>query len=224
MILNPYPNLYIVGTSHIAKQSVQEIKQAFQNNPTIIGVELDKQRLHALIHNAKPSRSPKMIKYVGVKGYFFALIGSLIQEKLGKMVGIKPGSEMLKAVQLAQKTKAKVLLLDRPIIITLKRFSQVLTWKEKGRFFKDILFPKSIKLKFALDKVPEEKLIETILDYTQERYPNLYKVLVEERNHYMFQRYEAAKKQHPDDIFLLVMGAGHIKGFLELLNQKPKSI
>ena len=220
MILTPEKKLIIVGTSHIAKQSVKEIKEAFEKNPTILGVELDRERLHALLHNLKPTRHPRIIKKIGLKGYLFALIGSIAQEKLGKMVGIKPGSEMLKAVKLAKEHKSKVVLLDRPIHITLKRFSNAFTWKEKFRFIKDILFPKQAKIKFQLDSVPEEELITKLLAYTKERYPSIYTVLVEERNHYMYERYKAVRTAFPDDLILLVMGAGHVEGFLELLNLK----
>ena len=49
-----YKNLTIIGTSHIAKQSLDEVKDAIEGEkPDIIALELDKQRLYALMQAKK---------------------------------------------------------------------------------------------------------------------------------------------------------------------------
>ena len=49
-------NLTIIGTSHIAKQSIEEIKNSVaETKPDIIALELDNKRLYALIHEKKSS-------------------------------------------------------------------------------------------------------------------------------------------------------------------------
>src|SRR3989344_6927999 len=93
----------IVGTSHIARQSIAEIKKTIENEkPSVIAVELDAMRLQSLITN-KSKIELRMIIRVGVKGFIFALIGSYIQKKLGKIAGLAPGSDMLSAVKEAGK-------------------------------------------------------------------------------------------------------------------------
>ena len=42
-----YNNLIIIGTSHIAKQSLKEVNDMFENeNPDIIALELDRKRIY----------------------------------------------------------------------------------------------------------------------------------------------------------------------------------
>ena len=83
-------NLTIIGTSHIARQSLQEIEQSVkENKPDLIALELDPNRFQALISNQKSKIRLRDITQVGVKGFLFAVIGAYIQKKLGKMVGVQ---------------------------------------------------------------------------------------------------------------------------------------
>ncbi|MFP4523728.1 MAG: TraB/GumN family protein [Candidatus Woesearchaeota archaeon] len=204
-----------IGTSHIAEDSVNEIKKAFlEQDPDIVAVELDRQRLHALLSDQKPSYSPRMIGRIGLKGYLFAIIGSYFQRKLGRMVGVQPGSDMKQAVVLAKNNQKQVLLMDRNLQTTLKRFSKQLTRKEKWRFLGDLLFGKrrAKRMKIDLKKVPPRKLVTLLLDELKGRYPTMHRILVEERNEFMARRLAAATLQHPDKKMLAVLGAGHLQG------------
>jgi pheromone shutdown-related protein TraB len=220
-------NLKIIGTSHIAKQSVNEIKKAVKDfDPDIIGVELDLQRAHSLMQNQTNKISLSAIMKIGVKGYVFAKVGQIVQKKLGKFVGVSPGTEMKTAILLAAKEKKEVAFIDQPIQITLKKFSKTLTWREKFRFvgdiFKGLLFPKKqIKQygldKFDLSKVPKDALINKMMGQMKERYPNVYKTLVEDRNVFMFKRIVKLLRKFPDKKLLVVVGAGHKEGIEEML-------
>ncbi len=220
-------NLTIIGTSHIAKQSVNEIKQAIEDTkPEIVAVELDLQRAIALMQKQKSRVSIVDILKIGVKGYIFVKIGQIVQQKLGKMVGVSPGSEMKKALQLAKKYDLEVAFIDQPIQITLKKFSKTLTWREKFRFLGDLvkglLFPKrqakELGLdKFDLTKVPKDEVIEKMMDQTKDRYPSVYKTLVDDRNKYMVRSLVKLMRKHPEKKILAVVGAGHKKGMEELL-------
>ena len=49
-----YNNLSIIGTSHISKHSVEEVKDhILTKNPDIIAIELDRSRAHALLSKKK---------------------------------------------------------------------------------------------------------------------------------------------------------------------------
>ena len=62
-----HKNLLIIGTSHIAKQSIDEITKRFNElNPDIVCIELDHKRLHALLTNAKPDYSLAGIRRYGL--------------------------------------------------------------------------------------------------------------------------------------------------------------
>ncbi|MDP7458204.1 MAG: TraB/GumN family protein, partial [Candidatus Woesearchaeota archaeon] len=183
-----YKNLTIIGTSHIAKQSLDEVKEEIETNkPDIVAIELDKNRLQALFQKKKERISISSIRRIGLKGYVFALIGAWAEKKLGEYVGVSPGSEMKKAVRLAKKHNSKIALIDRDIEKTLKRFSETLSWKERWNFLVDIVSApfKRKKLEFDLTKVPDKKVIKKLINQVKERYPNIYKVLISERNRVM---------------------------------------
>jgi pheromone shutdown-related protein TraB len=214
--------IHILGTSHIASESLKEIEQAFYKiNPAIVAVELDRQRLFSLLNNEKPNYSPRVIREIGFKGYLFVLIGGFLQQKLGNLVNVKPGSDMLKAVELARQNSRKVALIDRDVKITLSRLSKKLSFKEKARFFFDLLVsPFSKKIKIDLKKVPEKELITRLILILKDRYPTFYKVLIEERNQHMASRLLAISEANPEADILAVVGAGHEVGIKEELLQE----
>lgn len=220
-------NLKIIGTSHIAAQSIAEIRKTIEEEkPDIIAVELDPPRTAALLHEEKSKLSLRELTSIGLRGYLFAKIGQYIQQKLGKMVGVSPGSEMKTALELAHKNNLKIALIDQPIKITLRNFSKTLTWKEKARFAGDFLsgmfFPKRQLQKLGMDKfdlrkVPEKDFITKIMKEMKQRYPSVYKTLVEDRNRYMVRKLVVLMKQNPDTKILAIVGAGHKPGMEELL-------
>jgi pheromone shutdown-related protein TraB len=219
---NVYKNIKLIGTSHIAKDSIAKITEEFSDlNPDIICVELDNNRLHALLSGQKPDRSIRGIKQYGLQGYLFALIGGFIQEKLGNVVGVKPGSDMLTAVNLAKINHKTLHLIDQDISITLKRFSKAFTWREKFRLIWDVIrSPFSKKMKIDLNSVPKEELIHKMMSDLKLRYPNLYKVLIEERNSVMAKNIYKIMSKNEDKKILVVIGAGHEKELLQLIKQE----
>src|SRR3989344_9697933 len=220
-------NFKIIGTSHIAAQSINEIKTAVKTDkPDIIAVELDFQRASALMAEQKNKVKLSDILKIGVKSYLFVKIGQYVQQKLGQMVGVAPGSEMKTALELARKEKLELALIDQPIQTTLKNFSKELTWKEKFRFigdiFKGILFKKKQMKELGLEnldlsKVPQEEIIEKMMIPLKTRYPNIYKTLVADRNRYMVKKLVQLLRKNPDKKILCIVGAGHKSGMEELL-------
>jgi pheromone shutdown-related protein TraB len=217
-----YKNLMIIGTSHIAKQSLEDVKKAIEGwKPDIVAIELDKRRLYSLFK--KPGKIRVYdIKRIGFKGFIFSLIGAWAEKKLGKMVGVAPGSEMKNAVRLARKNKLRIALIDQDIEITLKRFSKSLTWKERWNFLADILkgiFARPEVIEFDLSKVPSKKVIKRLIGHVKIRYPNIYKVLIEERNEVMASKLRKILTEYPDKKILAIMGAGHEEDILKLIKE-----
>jgi len=220
-------NLTLLGTSHIAKESINKIKEIVdEEKPDIIALELDIQRAASLIQEEKRKMSLATISKIGFKGYLFARIGQFAQKKLGKMVGVAPGSEMKTAMVLAKKKNLEIAFIDQPMQITLKKFSKSLTWKEKLRFIKDIfrgIFSPRKQLrklgleKFDLSKVPKEEMINKMMQELKNNYPSIYKTLVEDRNKYMVKSLVKLMRKNPNKKILAVVGAGHKKGMGKLL-------
>ena len=227
-----YKNITLLGTSHIAKQSVEEVEQHIKTHqPDIVGVELDRNRLHALLQKGKRRMPLRMIFSIGVKGFVFALMGQYVQNKLGNAVGVKPGADMLAAVKTARKQGCDVYLIDQDVQVTLAKFSQAITWKEKWRFFVDILYALFFREKamerygintFDLTKVPPKKIIKQLTGRVKERFPNVYRVIIEERNHIMAKKLVKLSKDHPDKDILGVIGAGHEEDMITLMKKYDK--
>ena len=217
-----YKNLMVIGTSHIAKQSLEDVKEAIENwKPDIVALELDKRRLYSLFRKPGKIRIYD-IKRIGIKGFIFSLIGACAEKKLGDMVGVAPGSEMKNAVRLARKNNIKIALIDQDIEITLRRFSKSLTWKEKWNFFADILkaiFAKKVVIEFDLTKVPSKKVIKKLVGMVKDRYPNVYMVLIEERNEVMANNLNKIMLEYPDKRILAIIGAGHEEDILNLMKK-----
>lgn len=216
-------NLTIIGTSHIAKQSLEDVEKAVESGkPDIIALELDKSRLYGLFRKPGKVRFPD-IKKVGFKGFVFSVIGAWAEKKLGNMVGVAPGSEMKKAVILARERGIKIALIDQDIQVTLKRFSKSLTWKEKWNFLIDIFkafFSRKKGIKFDLTKVPSKKIVKKLVEQVRKRYPNIHKILIEERNEVMAENIRKIMERNPDKKILAIIGAGHEEETMEMI-KKP---
>ena len=225
-----YKNLILIGTSHIARQSLREVAFAIEKEkPDILALELDKRRFYALTHEVKRKTRLLDIRKIGIKGFLFNVIGAWIEEKLGKLVGVKPGSEMLTAIKLAKKNKIKIALIDQDIELTLKRISAALTWKERFNFvidlIKGLIFRKSEMKKLGikqldLTEVPSKTLIKKLTKIMKKRYPGLYLVLVEERNKVMATNLKNLMENNPDKKIIAIIGAGHEEEILNLIKSK----
>ncbi|MBI2499507.1 TraB/GumN family protein [Candidatus Woesearchaeota archaeon] len=208
-----YKNLTILGTSHIAKQSVIEVKKAINTiKPKIIALELDKDRFLALTSKKKKS---SIIKYrdLSFQSILFNLIGSYIEKKLSKKTGFIPGSDMKTAIKVAKTQNIKVELIDQPIQITLNKLTSQITRKEKLSLIKEIIFFPFVKNKteFDLNKVPSTDIIEKLIKETQEKYPTIHRILVKERNLYMAKALYKIINTNQDKKILAIVGAGHKK-------------
>jgi len=215
-----YRNLTIIGSSHIAIESVNKVREAIETlKPEIVALELDPRRAQVLLKKGEKETKDYLyiLRKVGIKGFIFSLIGEWAEKKLGKIVNIKPGTEMLVALKLARKNNISVALIDQDIEVTLRRFSQALTWKEKFRFIADFvraLFSRK-KIDFDLRKVPSQELIKKLVKEVKARYPNIYKVLVEERNHFMARNLYNLMKTNKK--IIAVMGAGHEEDIIRII-------
>jgi pheromone shutdown protein TraB len=171
------------------------------------------------------------IKVIGLKGFLFNIIGAWIEKKLGKMVGVEPGSEMMTAINLAKKHNIKIELIDQDIELTLQRISKELTWKERLNFVIDILkgiFLRKSELRklgitnIDLTRVPSKSLIKKLTKIMKERYPGLYRVLVEERNNVMAANLKKIMEDFPDKKIVAVIGAGHEDELMDLIKESPE--
>ncbi|MFW6282444.1 MAG: TraB/GumN family protein [Minisyncoccales bacterium] len=245
MVFTTSHPIKILGTNHIAHQSVKQINEEFDSyTPDIVAVELDKQRFASLFSD--PSLQKKaslfsLVRQFGTVGGLFLFIGQKMQKKLGKIVDMVPGDDMRAAVRLTQKEKKELALIDIPIHKTIKNLSQQLTFKEKMRFIGEFLllpfiflgvgfislFPKlkkrmmnkKNKHSLSLSSVPSQDTITVLLTQLKKKYPTFYKVLLDDRNRYMAKQLIILHKKNPDKKILAVVGAGHKKEIESYISQ-----
>src|SRR3989344_5887257 len=212
-----------IGTSHISEESIEKIKQKIsEEKPDIVAIELDPVRLHALLSKQRKI-SLSAIRQLGVFGFVFQLIGAHFQKQLGKEVKQIPSADMKMAYLAAKKAGAKIFLIDQPIQITLKKISKI-RLLEKVKFVLSIIsgvFSKE-KIEFDLTKVPAEDMILKLTKDFRKEFPNLYDVLVTERDNYIAGQIKTLEKRFPDEKILVVLGAGHLKGVKKLLTKRSQ--
>jgi len=213
----------LVGTAHVSKESVKEVKQVIAEvQPDIVAVELDEQRLHAL-QNEKiwdDTDLGTVIKEGRTHLFLASLIMSNFQKKIGDEIGVKPGAEMLAAIEYAEKKNYEIALVDRDIHISLKRTINSLGFWEKTKLLTSLVIDT-----FAADI--DEEMIESLKDHDiltevieelSKQVPNVKKVLIDERDEYIAQKLLALKKKK----IVAVVGAGHLTGITKILKKGKK--
>ncbi len=221
----------VVGTSHISRQSITTVKKTIADyEPDIVAVELDHRRFHAIMDGKRQSNNLGAVRQLGLNGFLFMILGGFIQRKLGKYVGVAPGSEMKAGIVAARKHGAKVALIDRDIVKTMQRFSKKLTWKERWRFLLDIFQGlvgrgemRELAKDFDITKVPSEKIIVKMMEIMKKRYPNAHLVLVDERNRIMAANIKRLIEQNEGSTIVAVVGAGHQAEIERLLKEKKET-
>ncbi len=221
-------NLEIIGTSHIASESVDAVRAHIEvKKPGIVALELDARRAHALLHSHKTKLSLGLVRVVGINGFMFLALASFLQKRLGRIVGMEPGAEMRAALVAAMKAKVKVALIDRDLEVTIRRLSSAIGWRERFRFVADIFTsPFSGEFKefrnIDLRKVPSKTLIAKVLGRIKKRYPGIYSALIEERNVHMASALADIMRKNPETNVLAVVGAGHEAEIEKLVREKLK--
>ena len=114
----------LIGTAHVSKESIEEVTQTIKTlSPDCVAIELDEKRADS-IQNAERYSQLDIIKVLK-RHEGFLLLANLIlssfQRRMGLNVGVKPGDEMLAAINTANQMNISSVMVDRPIQITLKR-------------------------------------------------------------------------------------------------------
>jgi pheromone shutdown-related protein TraB len=224
-------DIYLIGTAHVSGESINEVEYAINEiNPDLIAVELDRDRFIAMTNKEnRDSKNKidiaKMIKEGNIGLFLVHTVLANFQKDIGEKFGIKPGSEMKKALDLAMMYNKPISLIDRPVNITLKRALKSMTLKEKLNFLKDIFDDKN---DMELDEKALNDMINNAEDLVQllkEVSPSIYNVLVDERDKFMAKNlFEISKGKEK---IIAVVGAGHLKGisnYLKLLEKNEIDI
>jgi len=206
--------LKIIGTSHIAKESIETVKRVIEETkPDCVAIELDPKRFFALTHAQQSGEKRKLGLRYGVTIWLFGWF----QQSLGKTVGVFPGSEMLAAVEAAKRVGAKIVLIDMDIEETFRGIMRV-PLREKLKLFFGIFAAPFSGGKIDLKKVPDEMTIEQAVRYMKKELPGFYKALIGDRNKYMAAWIKRLEGEFENVV--AVVGAGHKKELERMTKRK----
>lgn len=206
---------YLVGTAHVSQKSVDEVSAVIDEvKPDSVCVELCETRYNAIVDEArwknlniftiiKEGKTLMLLAHLAIGAY---------QRRLGEQLGIKPGAEMIAAMQKAKEHNAALVLADRDIQVTLKR-----TWANLSFWEKMNLLGAIVEGLFVGGQPIDEKEIERLKekDHLSEMMnefatalPKVKRPLIDERDQYLMASIEKAQGKK----IVAVVGAGHVSG------------
>ncbi len=209
----------LIATAHISERSVKEVEEIIKvEKPDLVAVELCESRYRALTQ----SREIPIFELIKQKKVFLLLANTLLsflQRKMGEKVGVEPGTEMLRAIEVAKEIGAEVAFIDRDLRITLKRALSQMSILEKAKLLRELVSVYGVEkedIEKELEKARVNEELSKILKEFKCIAPNLYRVLVEERDAYMAYRLIELQKKYPK--IIAVVGAGHKEGIEKYLS------
>jgi pheromone shutdown-related protein TraB len=212
----------LIGTAHVSKESVELVRETIEKeNPDMVAVELCAQRHHAISEKKKWDETDvsKVIKEG--KGYLFLtqLMLTNFQRKVGDELGVKPGSEMVKALEMAKEKNIPIALVDRDIGVTLKRALNRMGFKEKVKILFGLvsgIFEEEKVTEEMVEKLKEMDVLTEMMEELGKEVPSIKETLLDERNIYIADKIACLEAKK----IVAIVGAGHVAGIKEILESK----
>jgi len=199
----------------VDKSSVERVRRTIsEKRPSVVAVELDEGRLFAL-------RDPDRGKLDSpLRSGLLPWMMVLLERSVGSLTEVFPGSEMLQAVDEAERVGARTILIDKRIDSILEEIRDV-PLLEKLKIILDVLaalFTISMKRKTA--QSIKAGLDELMAEFGG-KYPTLFRILVTERDRYMADRLREILDSTTGQV-IAVVGLGHMAGIMQHLTINPQ--
>jgi pheromone shutdown-related protein TraB len=212
--------LYLVGTAHVSRESVQDVRDTVERvQPDTVCVELCEARHRAIVQQDtwKKMNIFRVIREGKAVFLFAQLVMTSFYRRLGEQLGVQPGAEMIEGIKLAQQSGAGLVLADRDIQVTLKR-----VWGYLGVWNKLKMLAQLLAGLFIVEKIDKKMIedikkkdqLENMLESMAKAFPEVKKRLIDERDIYLAQKIRSA----PGKTVVAVVGAGHIPGIKEYIS------
>ncbi|MFW6372693.1 MAG: TraB/GumN family protein [Thermodesulfobacteriota bacterium] len=214
--------IILVGTAHVSRESTDLVKRVIEaETPDTVSVELCPSRFQS-IKQKDQWMEMDIMKVIKEKKAFLLLSNLLLasfQKRIAKKLDVKPGQEMITAVDTGEAVGAEIHLADREIRVTLSR-----TWRIMGFWDKlKILFQLLMSLgsvedisEEEIERLKQEDILAAILSDVGKSLPVLKTILIDERDQYLAQKIKTA----PGNKIVAVVGAGHVPGIKAHLNEE----
>lgn len=204
----------LIGTAHVSAESISEVENVISDvKPDCVAIELDEKRYES-ITNPDKYRELDIIKVLKRKEGFLLLANIVMasfQKRMGKNAGVKPGEEMVAAINKAKELNIPTVLVDRPIQITFRR-----AWKKTSAYGKTQLLSALLASGFSKDEISSEEIenlkqaseMDSMMKELSEVMPAVKQVLIDERDQYLASHIWKAEGNN----IVAVLGAGHLPG------------
>jgi len=214
-------DIYIVGTAHLSKDSVEDVRTTVERvKPDAICIELCQGRYQAMTQADNWAKMDifKVIRQKKATFLLAQLIMTSFYRRLGEKLGIQPGAEMLKGIELAEQTGAKLVLADRDIEITLKRVWGYLSFWNKLKLFLHMATGVLVREEIDSDMIEtlkQQDQLEAVMAEFAAKYPEIKRRLIDERDTYLAEKIRTA----PGKTVVAVVGAGHLPGITQQVHE-----
>ncbi|MEK9805851.1 MAG: TraB/GumN family protein [Euryarchaeota archaeon] len=214
-------NLRIIGTAHVSSASVELVREQIEQwKPNLVAVELCDSRLRSL-QQPDALDNDDLLKIIKEGKSAMILLQSALaaqQRRMGMETGEKPGAELLAAIEIAEENNIDHALIDRDVVVTLRRAWRKMGLREKWRVLNALLWEDDDE-EFDLDELVEDSdLLTSLMEEAREAAPRAGDVLIDERDAFLAGRIQQIRGKGK---VLAVVGAGHINGIIEHLQKPP---
>lgn len=213
--------IVLIGTAHVSAESIDEVNQSIENEkPDTVAIELDQKRL-ASLEDPESWRKMDIIKVLKKKQGFLMLANIVLagyQKRMGQSAGVKPGEEMLAAINKAKELNIPQVMVDREIATTLRRAWSVNSLWGKCKLLAALIasaFSKEETDPAEIEKLKQSSEMDSMMTELSEYMPKVKQVLIDERDRYLASHIWDA----PGNKVLAVLGAGHLPGVEEHLKK-----
>ncbi|MCI7444799.1 MAG: TraB/GumN family protein [Solobacterium sp.] len=206
--------IYLVKTAHVSKNSINDVKECIgEVKPDAICIELDEDRYKKISDPEKWSDTD-IVKVIKEKKVGFLLVNLILasfQRRMAINMDSNSGGEMLEGIKQAKELNVPLVLADRPIKTTFSRIWNSLALYEKSKLLVSIIgsiFDDEEISEEDLQALKEADALEAALNEVGKEFPNVKKILVDERDAYLSSKIKNA----PGKKIVAIIGAAHAGG------------
>lgn len=222
-IIDVDDNLRLVGTAHVSSASVTLVREQIDEyGPDLVAVELCESRLKSLKRPDDLANSD-LLNIINEGRSSMILLQSALaaqQRRMGIETGEKPGAELLAAIEAADAAEIPHELIDRDVVITLRRAWRKMGLREKWRVLNALLWDEDDDEVVDFDEMLEDTdLLSAMMEEAKAVAPRAGEVLIDERDAYLAGRIQQIRGKGR---ILAVVGAGHLSGIVDNLEKPPQ--
>ena len=217
----PSREVILLGTAHVSRDSVADVERVIEEEqPDHVCIEIDSSRYESISEGQSWDRLNIYQVLKQRKGFLLLanLVLSSFQRRMGLDLGVSPGAEMIRAIELARERDIAFSFCDREIQITLRR-----AWRKSSFWGKNKMLAALLSSIFTREKLSSEEIerlksrnaLEDMMEELASYLPSVKEVLIDERDRYLATKIHEASGER----IVAVVGAGHLAGIVSWLER-----